>query len=390
MLLSGRIRCSVTLSFILLFIGLLLLVNAVSFADQNPDIRIQVDSQNIPKFLVDPHPQFRNQVHSLTGDPGEALLAWASFESTALTCNGTNSSNTFASIHGNDVSLFLLNPSDSTQSYRVELRLPRGLYGVQSRIIPGLADIQPRRSLALADTDFRVISGNLPPKSLIAIQVSDILKDARSKLTSVSSYLQKANLPSAHVNRVTRCLEETSEVLDRVSARLGKSDRSDLAKDIHRGMLLACQAEALLRNAAAQGNINGKSVDSLQDDLTQFQLALSRISAACFDVFPIISIESPQNENSPAILTLTLVNRGSVPVSLINFEVDPPTGWTAVALTYTLFSKLGTGESLSAKFALGLPSDQTSGSLISIPCDISYFANHSAAHLKQTTTVKIP
>jgi hypothetical protein len=312
------------------------------------------------------------------------------FISSAINTSSADAAHAIAVKCQSGIGVFLINSSETASTYRVDIKLPRGLYGIEAKTLPGTGDVYPRRSQALADIGVRSITGTLNPKSVTALKIVNLLSDARDELLQVCSYPYQTALSDRLQNRILNCLSQTRDRVDLVENRLGKTDRANLTKEIHRGMLLTGQAEAMLRNAASQGQLIGSTGDKINNDLTSLQNALSKISAACFDVFPMVTIESSVDDTNPTMIILTLVNRGTAPISLINFSLDPPENWTSCPIGYTLFSRLGPGESLSGRFAIGMPSDAVPGSLVSVPGEISYFSNHSAAHLKVVATVKVP
>ncbi len=358
-------------------------------AEPPADIQIRVDA-TATATGEDPHPAFQERAARLLGDSAEALLAWGSFSGPTLASQAADPSAVLASRRDKGIAVFILNEGNGPKTYRVEVKLPRGLYGVESRMLPGTGDVQPRRSLALSEPGARAVTGTVDPRSVLAIRFSDLCAQARGAIAAISSYLAGSDIPDDRRRRIESCLKEPQWRIARVEKQLGKRDRADLAKEIHRGMLLASQADALVRNAALQGQLPKVPADRLDADLKAMQAALSAISAACFDIFPMVSVESPTDVTSPTMLVLSLVNRGTEPVSLINFAVHPPENWTATPIGYTLFARLGPGESLSSRFALGAPSDAAPGSSVGFPGEISYFSGHAAAHLDVYATVRLP
>lgn len=374
-----------------LILSLLILCANIPAAFGENVIECTVDTSTSSELNTSARDAFRQSAQKQIGPLADTLFQWGEFESTPITFSAQDPIKVY-SIRRSDggFSLFLLNDTDSPETCRSVLNLSKGLYLVESSDSSRNEIHQLERCLGLGSNGKQSFSVTLDPKSMKVYRITDSIADSGKWLQTISDYSHQSGLTDKDTKKLSNCLGEAQSCLDQMKTRLGRTDRVNLTKYVHRALLVTSQAEAIFRNELSQGTLSTNSCPSLDSDLTHLRDSLSLLSMACFDLVPTITLQNPVKETDPIRVNLSLRNYGPKSVSLVGFSFKVPDGWTATTTDYTLFERLGPGESLSSEFAVGSPSNALVGSSITATADISYFSKNSAAHMNRQVIIQVP
>lgn len=363
-----------------------------------------------------------------TSDAGESpdWFLWARLGGKPISCSlpASASPDLLAyAVHAEEGNtLCLVNRSDQKTVYRLQLRLPRGVYKVEKLVFTPPAASQNR----VADVDSHpapytsalvclqgvdqpaegtvVKPGALTPGQICLLRFTDEARAARTALIEAQIRLHEmaASTPGP-AKRLRRILDEGIPYRAGLTAG-GSGTRARRLGCIHRLILLNAQAESLHRNYQERHTVDADPGAAVMGALERTADALAETSAVLNGLAPQIvcvpasggpadagaSNPHPRSDADPsadpheARVTLSLANNGAHSVESVKLGLDIsalPEGVLCDPDDPAFFGTLRPGQTVRATFRLryptlqGLPINRCVG-------DVSYFVAGAPAHLR--------
>jgi len=282
--------------------------------------------------------------------------------------------------------LCLVNRSKTKTSFRIDLRLPRGVYTVERFIFsPDAPETLPRierlESVTPGGTGTTSRPGWLNPGAAAIYRFFNRSAQTFGAFKRVKESVRalRPARPGAFRLLMTP-LRECEAHVGALSIGKRRGRRFDPLKHIHRALLTVAHAQALCRNFRGQGRLSRKEEDTLKTALDRLEEALTEMSVGCLNLVPGLAV-TPPDPARPNVreVTVSVTNAGRQSVSFVKLGASVAEGATIWPAEQAPFGALRPGETVRATFTIRLEDE---AALRDLTADIAYFAARVPAHLR--------
>jgi hypothetical protein len=195
---------------------------------------------------------------------------------------------------------------------RFDVRLPRGLWRADAALISadGAAPRGWRLEGALcpaARTIAKTLS--LAPGQTLVLRFSETVSAAQGAAAACREFKGEGGSTYSGAS-VRTTLREVEGITASLPGFVAKGDRAALCKKVHRALLSAAQAQAMLENG------RGSGLFEQEQRMNALVAALSEVSCAAAGLVPSQTVVRTNDDGTPAAVRVTLANAGprTIPV----------------------------------------------------------------------------
>jgi len=293
----------------------------------------------------------------------------------------------FAARVPDGVAILVANHDSRKVAFRLAVRLARGVYtverfGFDPKTPETLPHVERLESVVRGSTGTVAKPAWLLPEMAAIYRFTDRSAQTQNAFRSVKSCVRSfmTSRPSAF-RRVMAPLRECESNIGALSAGIQPDQRYDCLRYVHRALLTVAHAQALSRNARGEGLLTGRQAGTLASALDHLEEILTELSAACLDLVPGVSVETPDPEHlENRVVTIVLTNAGRQTVSFVKIGASVPAGCSVRPAEEAFFADLKPGETARATFTIRCGDGDDS-----VGADIAWFAASVPAHLRLKT-----
>lgn len=282
--------------------------------------------------------------------------------------------------------LLIANHAEARTPFRVQVRLPRGVY-TADRLVFDMQNaetpthIERLESVVLAGDARLTKPGQLEPGHAAVYRFLNRGARAEAAFRAVKEQIRPfAGSCPREFQKLMAPLHECEDHVAALSSGITPDLRYAALPNIHRALLTVSHAQTLCQNFRNEGRLGGEGAGALEDALNQLENELVALSAGCLNLVPDMAVTAPDLAR-PAVrqVTIALTNAGGRSVSFVRIGADAPTGSTVQPAEQAMFGAVRPGETVRATFTVQLGETAKARS---ITADIAYYAAGAPAHLR--------
>ncbi len=282
--------------------------------------------------------------------------------------------------------LCIVNHSESKAAASLSIKLGGGVYTIERF---GFDTNNPETYPSIERLEGVVIGGKgsaikpvwLHPGSAAIYRITNRTEQTMRAFKEVKQQQRdiQASRP-AEGRRLQSPIVECESQISAFSSGIRPDKRYEVIKHVHRALLTVAHAQALTRNFQGEGRLSGESGGKMAQKLNGLEEALTELSACCLNLVPKIEMGPPDPVRQNARdVTISISNQGSQTITSIKIGASAPKESRVSPEEQAMFTSLGPGQSVSAKFTVYLPAVSD---VLPLTADIAYFAARVPAHLR--------